>query len=95
MIRQDAHTNPEVLHLFPRRAQAAGLACCEECGHSITADVGQWTDDPDIYYEHENSRVRCWQVPSSIPDYDWEVPEVRLIEARSTVRLKPGWLKAV
>ena len=95
MIRQDAHTNQAVLHLYPRRARAAGLACCEECGLPITADAGQWTDDPDIYYAYKNHRRRCWQMPHQLPDLEWEVPEVRLEVPESTVRLKPGRLRAV
>jgi len=94
MIRQDAHTNPEVLHLYPTRAQVAGLVCCEECGLSIASDVGRWTDNPDDYYSYTNHRNRCWQTPQMIPDFDWEVPEMRL-ELRDTVKLKPKQRRAV
>jgi len=88
MIRRDAHTNAEVLHLFPMRARDAGLMCCEECGLPVLSGMGHWTDDPDFYYEFRNHRIRCWQTAKTLPDFDWAVPELSL-ERRDTVRMKP------
>ena len=94
MIRLDAHTTDEVLHLFPQRAQAAGRAGCEECGHAVTSPAGQWTDNPDFYYAHQNRVRRCWQMEKRTPDSDWPSPIIQPAP-QATVKLKPRRLRAV